>query len=479
MLEAGIIVVVIIVSLAGILAGRNVHGSSDFLTAGGKASTLLTTGALVGTLIGSQSTLGTAQLAFTFGLSAWWFTLGTGLGCLVLGLFYTHKLRHCGHTTQFQVIAGEYGHAPEKAGAILCTTGTFISVLAQVIACIGFIMALYPSLTPFTASALTVILMCAYILMGGTWGAGMAGIVKVVLLYGSCMACLLLVLINGGGFAQAEEFLASGILGRVFTHEEFSAQYMSMSARGALKDYGSCVSLIVGILSTQTYMQFILSAKGDSQARKSVLWSFVLVPPVGIAGIFIGLYMRSHYILQSEVNALVSAGLPVPDLPVLAGTIQAFPMFVMNHVHPVIAGLMLGTLLVTVVSGSSGLLLGISAILTEDVFSVKSHKLFFSRLMIVLTLTIAAVIANIFPAQAINDLGFLSMTLRASVVFMPLTCALWLKGRIKRSHVLASVILSPVAAIVSAMMRLPVEPLFIGMGASIILTLSGLSQKHE
>lgn len=482
MTEAGILLVIIVVSCAGIFAGRKIRTASDFITCGGKASALITTGAFVGTLLGSQCTLGTAQLAFTFGLSAWWFTLGTGLGCLVLALFYCKKLRNSGHTTQFQILASEYGTLTEKFGAVLCTTGTFISILAQVTACIGFITALYPSVNYFWASVLTVIFMCMYIVMGGTWGAGIAGIVKVILLYGSCIACLLIALLNGEVFSEAEKLLCSGELGQVFTHEEFAARYLSMTARGAVKDYGSCVSVILGILSTQTYMQFLLSAKGEREAKKSLLWAFALVPPIGIAGIFIGVFMRSHYILQSEVNALISAGLSVPDMPVIANTIQVFPMFIMNHVSPVFAGIILGTLLITVISGSSGLLLGISAILTEDIFCafgyVKQHKLFFSRLVIIITLTIASIIANVFPAAAINDLGFLSMTLRASVVFMPLTCALWLKGQVRPKYVLASVILSPLAAIISSLMKFPIEPLFLGAGVSALLCVAGTTRKH-
>lgn len=471
--EAGIIFVVILISTAGILAGRKVSSSSDFLTGGGKASTLLTTGAFLG-IIGSQSTIGTAQLAFTFGLSALWFTLGSALGLLAFGLFYAIPLRHSGCTTQFQLIAREYGQASKKYGAILCTTGTFISVIAQVTACIGFITALYPSMSLFTASALTVILMCLYIVMGGTWGAGMAGIVKTVLLYVTCMLCLILVLVNGGGFRGAEELLCSGVLGPGLTHEAFSAQYLSMSARGVLKDYGSCISLILGVLSTQTYMQYALSASNDSIAKRSVFLAAALVPPVGIAGVFIGLFIRSHYILQGEVNVLAAMHYAVPDMPVIAGTIQVFPVFVMNHVHPALSGIMLGTLLVTIVGGASGLLLGISAILTEDICSVRKYKLLFSRMTIVLTLSVAAVIANIFPSHAINDLGFLSMTLRASVVYMPLTCAVWLKGRVKRGNVFASEIFAPLCAIVSAVIGLPVEPLCVGMGVSFVLVMAGL-----
>lgn len=198
-------------------------------------------------------------------------------------------------------------------------------------------------------------------------------------------------------------------------------------------------------------MQYAIRAQNDRTAKRSILLASALVPPVEMAGVFIGLFMRSHY--TSEVNPLVSAE--------FAGTIQVFPKFIMNHVHPALSGIMLGTLLVTTVGGFSGLLLGISAILTEDIFSVRKYKLFFSRITIVLTLTAAAVLSNVFPSQAINDLGFLSMTLRACMVFMPLTCVLALKGGIRRANVFASVI------------SLPVEPLFAEMGVSFLLVMSG------
>ena len=483
-IESGIIFAVILVMSASVLAGRHVKNTSDFLTGGGRTSTLLTAGGIVGTLIGSQSTLGTAQLAFTYGISAWWFTLGTGLGCLILAVMYSDRLRNSGCTTQFQIIANNYGNSCGRSGAILCTTGTFVSVLAQVIACIGFISALYPSLSHLQASVITIILMCLYIVSGGTWGAGMGGIVKLILLYASCAVCMILAVIKAGGvyeiFSGAETMLLDSNLGsinHISNHSEFISRYLSMSSRGILKDYGSCVSLMLGILSTQTYMQFILSAKGSREAKASVLCGLFLVPPVGIAGILIGVFMRSHYILQSEVNMLLSMNLPVPDMPVIANTIQIFPTFIIDYISPVMAGLMLGTLLITVVGGSSGLLLGISAIVTEDILSsirfIQKHKLLFSRIAIIITLTVSSVIANIIPVQTINDLGFLSMTLRSSVVFMPLTCALWLGERISSRFILASIILSPVIAILSVVSGVSIEPLFIGMCVSIMCCIAG------
>ena len=71
------------------------------------------TGAILGTLVGGSSTVGTAQLAYNFGMSAWWFTLGGGIACLLLAIFFVKPIRHSKSTTLVGIIADEYG---EKAG---------------------------------------------------------------------------------------------------------------------------------------------------------------------------------------------------------------------------------------------------------------------------------------------------------------------------------------------------------------------------
>lgn len=64
-------------------------------------------GAILGTLVGGQSTIGNAQLAFSFGLSAWWFTIGAALGALLLGLLYAGPLRRSGCTTLMEVMLSQ------------------------------------------------------------------------------------------------------------------------------------------------------------------------------------------------------------------------------------------------------------------------------------------------------------------------------------------------------------------------------------
>ena len=58
---------------------RVIKGSGTTLAI---ALSTVSIGAIIGTLVGGSSTIATAQLAYTFGMSAWWFTLGAGIACL-------------------------------------------------------------------------------------------------------------------------------------------------------------------------------------------------------------------------------------------------------------------------------------------------------------------------------------------------------------------------------------------------------------
>ena len=68
------------------------------------------------------------------------------------------------------------------------------------------------------------------------------------------------------------------------------------------------------------------------------------------------------------------------------------------------------------------------------------------------------------------------MGFRASVLFLPMTAALWLPGRLDGKCILISMILSPLAVILSKCLSLPGDPLFWGMGVSLLLCALGLVQ---
>ncbi|WOL40207.1 sodium:solute symporter family protein [Pyramidobacter sp. YE332] len=491
---AGIVLVLALIIGVGLYSGRRVRNAKDFLTGGGKAGPGLVCGALMGSLVSSQSTLGSVQLAFHYGLAAWWFTLGSGLGCLLMALGYAKALRNSGCVTELQIISGEYGGTVESVGSVLSATGIFITVLSQVMGCIGLFTLMFPSMSVTTAAMLAVLVMCCYVIFGGAWGAGMGGVVKVTLLYLSLMGdgadpsfrrrARRLDGVAGaasGGTPLGLVQQAANNVPNLTGAADISRRFMNLTARGTMKDLGSCVSLLLGVLSTQTYAQAVWSGRTDSDARKGVLLSAFLIPPLGIAGVLMGLSMRAHYLTAAEAAALAAVGQAVPDLPVLASTLHVMPAFAMDHLPPILAGVVLGTLLITVIGGGAGLSLGMATILVKDIYKrfwprlcTPAGELLATRLTIAVVLIVAAVLSIVIPNKTLNDFGFLSMALRGAVVFAPMTCALALKGRIRSGFILAAIVFAPAAVAAGHFFELPGDPLLTGMGVSVGGCLLGL-----
>ena len=473
----------------GIWSGKKVRSAEDFSGGGGKAGPWIVCGAIMGTLVSGQATIGTAQLAFNYGMSAWWFTLGSGIGCLILAVAYVVPLRRSGCSTLLQIVSKEYGPKAEALGSALCSIGIFVSVVAQILAATALLTTILP-LNHLAAALISIVLMAFYVVFGGVWGAGMGGVAKLILLYVTSILGGVLVFGLAHGFSGLMEtlnaLLAGTELGNLAGLTDSAAvhsRFTSLIARGASKDIGSGLSLILGVLSTQTYAQGVWSGKSDSAARKGSLLSALLIPPIGIACILIGLYMRGHCVTADELAALQAAGQSLPEgMTVLSSSSQVFPVFAVTCMPKLLGGVVLGTLFMTVVGGGSGLALGMASILVTDIFARKSRRvresssaaLIVTRGTILAILVIAAAVAILVPGAMINDFGFLSMGLRGAVVFLPLCGGLWLKGKIAGQYAVASIVAGPIAVLAGELLALPFDPLFLGMAVCAVIMAFGL-----
>lgn len=480
----GIILSVVLIEVVGVMSSRRVKTADDFSRAGGKAGTWVVCGTIMGTLIGGQSTVGTAQLAFTYGISAWWFTLGAALGCVFLAIGYVIPLRRSGCTTLLEVVSKEYGKKAEVLGSVLCSLGMFVSVVAQILSASALLMTLFP-IKFYLAAAFSCLIMMMFVVFGGLWSAGIGGVVKLILLCISSLAGGIIVLSLTDGYhgimTAIEEMMTFFKMPQSEVSAFVSERYNNLLARGAAKDIGSCLSVILGVLATQSYAQGIWAAKSDSVARKGALISAVLTIPIGAACVLIGLYMRGHYVTVDEMNVIAEVGGALPEnIGVMATTAQAFPLFITHCMPEFLGGIVLGTLLITIIIGGSGLTLGSSTILVRDVFmkikpSLKesSKNLAVSRLTIIGILLMSVFVAATFSGSFINDLGFLSMGLRATAVFVPLSLALYFSKKIKYQWIIISIIAGTVALILTQILKLPVDGIFVGLGVSVVCCLCG------
>ena len=484
----GILLTVGLLLAVSILSGRKVKDAHSFTT-GGKAGSWMVCGAILGTLVGGQSTIGTAQLAFAFGLSAWWFTIGAAFGALVLGLVYAGPLRRSGCSTLMEVIRNQYGRRAETVGSILFLVGIFISITSQLLSSSAMITSLFGTSTG-VALAVGALLIAALVVFGGIRSAGSSGIAKLVLLYISSLAAGIAVWRLGGGLSGIRESIGTlfetpqlAALNDIADAEEIHRRYGTFLARGPLKDLGGCLSLTLGVVSTQTYAQAIWSASTTRKARRGAVYCAALIPLIGAACTLVGMYMRGHYVTAAEAAALQEAGETLPvGIGVLENSLQAFPTFILAHLPAWLGGIALGTLLINILGCGSGLVLGAATILTRDVYgnltallhrTPRLSQLAQTRLSIVLLLVLGVVAAHFVRGSFINDLGFLSLGLRAAVLLLPLSFALWLPGRFRPRAVTASMEAATVAMLAASFFQLPFDPMYYGLAASAVVLFAG------
>ena len=469
--------------LIGVLGGRHVKDARSFTT-GGRAGGWMVCGIIMGTLVGGQSTVGTSQMAFSYGLSAWWFTIGTALGTLVLALALARPLRRHRAVTLNEVVAHEYGPVAERVGSVLSLLGIFISIVAQILASTALMTALF-GLRGDCATFLSALLIVLFILFGGIQSAGIGGMVKVGLLYFSCMAAGYTVWRLAGGTSGLTAsicrfFTDHGTLARHYSLESIDSihqRYDNLLAHGTLKDLGGCMSLILGVLCTQTYAQAIWAARSHRAARQGALAAALLTPLIGAACTLVGLYMRSHYITADEASFVCGDTPTAAAMGVLADSSMAFPVFILHKLSPWMGGVIIGTLFVTILGGGSGLALGATTIVVRDIFSSSRDSLTLYRSTVLLIMGSATAAALLFRETLINELGFLSLGLRATALVFPLLCALAFPGRFRHGYAVASMLAGTAAMLTAHLMHWPLDPSLWGVGAGLIAMLPGWCRK--
>ena len=424
--------------------GSKASNSNDFSLAGRTAGSWTVSGAILGTLVGGASTIGTAQLAFMYGLSAWWFTLGAGLACLFLGIFLAMPLRQSQVETIPQFISRYYGHRARVAASLFSGLGMFIQIVAQLLAC-GAILAVLFDLSLRWSAALSAVLVILFTVGGGMKAAGKTGLIKMFLIYLTMAACGWLAWLNSGGWHG----LADGF-------PDFP--WFSLFGYGVNAGVSDLLSMLVGVISTQTYLQAIFSAADSRCARGGALLSAVIIPPLGLLGILVGLFMRK-------------------TLPELESAL-ALPTFISQNFSPVFAGVAFATLLIAAVGTASGLALGVATTLKVDilegVLASKAAGLVFFRGITAMVVVAAFVLLLFNLGSAIMDWSFLSMGLRGSTIFFPLLFAVFRPPTQLDRHGALAIFVAPACVVAAGLLHLDLlPPLYIGLGVSLALLCLG------
>ncbi len=384
--------------------GRGVKSGTDFALAGRSATAADVAWIIIGTLVGGAATVGTVQMAYLYGPAAWHFTLGSGLACLVLALFFSRALRDSESITVAQFLGQRFGSRFQTYSSLIASSGMLMQIVAQFLAAIALIGAVF-RFGPLLAITLAALLTLGMIIFGGIAGAGLVGKLKCFLLYLVMVLCAGVALKDAGGWQALVAAARS------------QGAPMSLFGYGvgpALVDIGS---MVIGVLSTQIYLQAVFAAQTVRAARRGALLSAALIPPLGLLGIVVGLYLRGR----------------VPELS--ADTARALPFFINQSFPPVLAALFLAGLLVVVLGTGAGLALGVTTNLHNDLLARipwlrRRSSMALMRICCLLIVLLAAVVAWLSLHTAILQWSYVAMGLRGTAVFAGLCLVVFFRNAI-------------------------------------------------
>ncbi len=367
--------------------------SRDFTLAGRSLGPAAVAWVILGTLVGGASTVGTVQLAYERGLNAWLFTLGSGLACAVLGAFFALPLRKAGVVTVSEWIGQHFGPRAALASSSFAALGMFIHLVAQLLAATAVLRAAFPiERTPalLLASALVFVAAAA----GGLSGSSSLGRAKFILL-----AIMLL-----AGVAIAWRKTSPVTVAASLPQGDWD----NLFAQGLPKGASDLGAMIIGVLSTQTYLQAVFAARDARAARRGALLAAALIPPIGLLAVGIGLFLRATR----------------PDLA--ANTARALPSFLDQAFPSPVAGLFSAGLLIIIVATAAGLALGVTTNVHNDLLRPRLRRVpdvLALRACAAVVVLAAATIVFFSRETTILAWSFLSMGMRGAAVFPALLAA--------------------------------------------------------
>jgi SSS family solute:Na+ symporter len=101
-----------------------------------------------------------------------------------------------------------------------------------------------------------------------------------------------------------------------------------------------------------------------------------------------------------------------------------------------------------------------------------------TRLSIVGLLVLAVVIALSVRGTFINDLGFLSLGLRAVALLFPLSFAIFLPGHFSPRYIVPAMIAGTATMLAAKALALPADPVYYGLAVSLLIMLIGHRRKQ-
>lgn len=254
---AFIILYAVILIALGAFIGRKAKSASDFFVAGHNFGSGLLFTTLIAANLGAGSTVGVTALAYTHGISAWWWIGSAGIGSMILAFLVGPRIWRIAKAHNYYTLSdyldARYSKIFSGLISAMMAVGTLALFAGQLlgIAWILEVVADVPKTQGVIAGALVTTL---YFAAGGLLSSAIVNIIEVaVILAGFIIACPYVMNFTGG---------IEGITAKIS-----NASYFDFFGMGSTAIIGYIVMLVPSFFISPGLIGKVFAAKNESAIR--------------------------------------------------------------------------------------------------------------------------------------------------------------------------------------------------------------------
>jgi solute:Na+ symporter, SSS family len=288
---------------------------------------------LMSEFIGTSASVGTAQEAFKFGISASWNIIALGVGFLFYAYFLAGKYKESGHNTISAVFAEVYGPQTKIATSLVMIFALQIVAVAMY-AGGGAILSVLLGVDRTLATVICGIVAVFYVFLGGMRSVVYTNVIHSLVKYAGISVAVYFGLAKVGGLRELQVRLP--------------AEMFSWTNVGLSQIFAWFIAGVGATFSTQYVIQAINTVETPQKARAASLYTALLMVPFGIATALAGMCSLALY----------------PDIK----SINALPALIAN-MHGVLAGVVAAGLAASLFGSIAAISVATATLLYKDFYS--------------------------------------------------------------------------------------------------------------
>lgn len=392
-MDAAWIVLVIVVAYMAVLAAlsfvvRRSSRTSEGFASGDRVFPAVLIGfLLMSEFIGTSATIGTAQKAYTVGISAAWNVIALAIGFVLFSLFAAKKYKELGENTISGALARTYGEGVRTATSVIMTCALLIVAVA-IYASGGAILSSLLNIDRSWATVIVGVLATVYVIVGGMRSVVYTNVLHAVM---KLVAVALLAVIGVSRVGGIDRLRAA-----------LPATSFSVDGVGWAQIFAWLIAGVGAIFATQYVVQAVTTVRDPGRARRAGFYSALMLVPFGILAAAVGMVSAVLYPNIKSIDAL----------PALAVDLD-----------PLLTGLVLCGLVGAILGSIAALIIGSSTLMLKDFYRPYFNRAGDDRKDLIF-IRVATFAAGVVPialalfADNVLAVTFLAKSLRAALAVL-------------------------------------------------------------